>query len=235
MQAECQRALTPTHDEVAPQPEALDERIDLVEEGHGTREIRNVGLERGVVVQHEREHRLRVRVPGDLRRPFVFGLDLLEVAVRLVTPRAHKMRPRFEYRIADPSQRRHHLRGRLTDLGRRAVRDEMLDAAHEEPRSCDGVDAIQQGQQGCRRELEPLGRAIGFPQQGVHAAGRFDATARVERVCLVETRLGEICGASDVTGQARSVGRVEQQRRVIDAGDRGRVVEQIPTSPDARS
>ena len=89
----------------------------------------------------------------------------------------------------------------------------------------DGIDAIQDGQQGCRRELEQLGRAIGLPQQGVHATGRFDAPARVERVRLVETRPCEIRRASDVTGQARGVGRVEQQRRVIDAGDRGRVVD----------
>ena len=168
---------------------------------------------------------MRVRVPGDLRRPFVFGLDPLEVAVRLVTPHAHEIRPSFEHRIADSSQRGHHLRGRLADLGRRAVRDEMLDAAHEEPRSRDGVDAIQDRQQGCRRELEQLVGAIGLPQQGVHATGRFDAPARVERVRLVETRPCEIRGASDVTGQARGVGRVEQQRRVIDAGDRGRVVD----------
>ena len=101
----------------------------------------------------------------------------------------------------------------------------MLDPAHEEPRPRGGVDAIQDRQQGCRRELEPLGRAIRLPQQRVHATGRLDAPARLERVGLVETRPGEIRGASDVTGQARGVGRVEQQRRVIDAGDRGRVVD----------
>ena len=66
------------------------------------------------------------------------------------------MRPSFEHRIADPSQRGHHLRGRLADLGRRGVRDEMLDAAHEEPRPRRGVDAIQDRQQGRRRELEQL-------------------------------------------------------------------------------
>ena len=176
---------------------------------------------------------MRVRVPGDLRRPFVFGLDLLEVAVRLVTPRAHEMRPSFEHRIVDPAQRGHHLRGRLADLGRRAVRDEMLDAAHEEPRPRDGVDAIQDRQQGRRRELEQLGGAIGLPQQRVHPTGRFDAPARVERVRLVETRPREIRRASDVTGQARGVGRVEQQRRVIDAGDRGRVVDGFPPAQRA--
>ena len=34
LHAERQRASTPTHHEVAPQPEALDERVDLVEERH---------------------------------------------------------------------------------------------------------------------------------------------------------------------------------------------------------
>ena len=87
------------------------------------------------------------------------------------------------------------------------------------------LHAIQDRQQGFRRELEQLGRAIGLPQQRVHVAGRFDTTARVERECLVETRPREIRRASDVTGETRGVGRVEQQRRVIDAGDRGRVVD----------
>ena len=224
MHAECQRPSTPAHDEVTPQPEALNERVDLVEEGHGPVEIRKVGLERRVVVEHEREHRRRVRVPGDLRGPFVFGFDAFEVAVCLVTPRAHEIRPSLEHRVVDSPQCRHHLRGRLADLGRRAVRDEMLDAAHEEPRACDGIDPIQDRQQGCRRELEQLIGAIGLPHQRIDATSRFDATARVERVRLVETSPCEIRGAADVTGQARGVGRVEQQGGMIGTGDRRRVV-----------
>ncbi len=36
-----------------------------------------------------------------------------------------------------------------------------------------------------------------------------------------------------MTGQARGVGRVEQQRRVIDAGDRGRVGDGFPPAQRA--
>jgi hypothetical protein len=85
--------------------------------------------------------------------------------------------------------------------------------------------AVEHGQQGGRGEVEELRGAVRRPHEGVHATGGFDASARIERVGLVETRPCEIPGAFDMAGQARGVGRVEQQRRVIDAGDRGRVVD----------
>ena len=181
-----------------------------------------------MVVEHQCEHRLRVRVAGDVGRAFVFGLDLLEVSVRLVAPRAHQVRPGLDLRVADAPQRVNHLRGRFADLCRCAERNQVLDPAHEEPRSRTGVDPIKEGQERRRRELDPLGRAVGLPQEGIYATGRLDAPARVDCAGLVEAGPGEIRSPSAVTGQTGGVGRVEEQRRVVDAGDLGRVVDRCP-------
>ncbi len=100
-----------------------------------------------------------------------------------------------------------------------ACAHEMLDAGHEEAGACVRVDAIEDGEERARREVEQLGGAVGRPHQRVDAAGGLDAAARVERAGLVETGPSEIGGAVDVTGETGGIRGGEQERDVVDAGD----------------